>query len=68
VSFGISALDRSAKLSYYIFEGLLLGIVAGKSIEISAISGGGQAAPKTLLPTPRTTHDWVVGELRIDLE
>jgi hypothetical protein len=34
-------LDRSAKLTYYIFEGLLLGFAGGKSVEMSALSGGG---------------------------
>jgi hypothetical protein len=42
----IKAKEHSSTLTYYIFEGLLVGLVAGKSIELSALSGGGGGSTK----------------------
>jgi hypothetical protein len=38
--------NDSTKLSYYIWEGLLVGLLAGKTIEISAVNGGGSMGAK----------------------
>jgi hypothetical protein len=38
--------EHSSTLTYYIFEGLLVGLVAGKAIELSALSGGGGGSTK----------------------
>jgi hypothetical protein len=42
----IKTQERSSKLTYYIFEGILAGLVAGKPIELSALSGGGGGSTK----------------------
>ncbi len=52
--------NDSTKLSYYIWDGLLVGLLAGKPIEISAVSGGGASSTKSA-PADTANNPYATG-------
>jgi type VI secretion system (T6SS) effector TldE1-like protein len=55
----------SAHLTYYLFEGLLVGTAGSRRVHITALSGGGGGSTKAT-PAPSTNNPYMTGFKTID--